>query len=96
MPTFVHAVVDPLLNAVNCALGTARHKNAEAIEINRQGLVRKALVSGPGRLGAADQLALLDDPIMLSRLHYSVWENGDRYPAWQESYHALMNRTSAS
>lgn len=88
-PAFVHAVVDPLVNAVNCALGTARHDVSEAIEISRQGLVRKALVSGPNRLVVADRLALLDDPIMLSRLHYSIWENGGRYPAWHETYQRL-------
>lgn len=91
VPTFVHAVVDPLTNALNCALGTARHNTSEAIEISRQGLVRKALVSGPYRLGAADQLALIDDPIMLSRLHYCVWESGDHYPAWRAVYQQMTH-----
>lgn len=95
VPNFVHAVVDPLVNAINCVLGTARHNSSEAIEISRQGLVRKALVSGPYRLGAVDRLALLDDPIMLSRLHYSVWESGGRYPAWREAYQQLQDTTSS-
>ena len=92
VPGFVYAVVDPLSNAVNCALGTARHGVSEAIEISRQGLVRKALVSGPDRLAAADRLALLDDPVMLSRLHYSVWENGGRYPLWHQAYEQATHR----
>lgn len=95
VPNFVHAVVDPLVNAANCALGTARHNTSEAIEISRQGLVRKALVSGPYRLDAVDRLALLDDPIMLSRLHYSVWENGSRYPAWYDAYQQLQDTSSS-
>lgn len=42
---------------------------------------------GPGQVPNALRLQLLDDPVLLSRLHYTVWNERDRYPAWvDETY----------
>ncbi|MFC0269274.1 glucans biosynthesis glucosyltransferase MdoH [Kushneria aurantia] len=82
--TFAQSVVDPIDNALACAMGVARHNKSEAIESQRQAMVRQALVGGPQRMANRDKLLMLDDPIMLSRLHYQVWERADQYPAWQQ------------
>ena len=95
-PTFAQSVANPQVNALICAMGTARHKPSDAIEINRQSLVRQALVSGPARLDRAIVLQILDDPIMLSRLHYRVWEEGEKYPAWLKAAYGADFTLTAS
>lgn len=88
-PSFVETVVDPIDNALGCALGVSRHNKAEPIESQRQAMVRQALVGGPDRMPKRDKLLMLDDPIMLSRLHYQVWDRAAQYPRW-------LNRAYAS
>ncbi|QEL10764.1 glucans biosynthesis glucosyltransferase MdoH [Kushneria phosphatilytica] len=87
-PGFIESVVNPIDNALACAMGVARHGHSEAIESSRQAQVRHALVGGPEGLSNKDRLLLLDDPVMLSRLHYQVWGRSDRYPAWLEAAYA--------
>lgn len=71
---FLKAAVDPLLNALACAMGTARHNRAQAIETVRGERIGKAIDKGPEQLDGATRLALLSDPVALSRLHTRVWE----------------------
>ena len=71
---FLKAAVDPLLNALACAMGTARHNRAQAIETVRGERIGKAIEKGPEQLDGATRLALLSDPVALSRLHTRVWE----------------------
>ncbi|WP_106477244.1 glucans biosynthesis glucosyltransferase MdoH [Phytohalomonas tamaricis] len=87
-PSFVQTVVDPVDNAFACAMGTARHGKSEAIESRRQSIVRQALVGGPAKLDNKTRLLLLDDPIMLSRLHYQVWDRHETYPSWVDDAYA--------
>lgn len=85
---FVRSVVDPRQNALACALATARHKPGNpVIEANRQQWVAKALEGGPAALKGNDRLALLSDPVALSRLHHLVWEERNELwlKAWRES-----------
>lgn len=84
-PSFVESVVSPAANALACAMGVARHGESEALEAQRQSIVRHALVAGPDKLENGLRLSLLDDPVMLSRLHYEVWERHDRFPSWISS-----------
>lgn len=64
---FLKAAVDPLLNALACAMGTARHNRAQAIETVRGERIGKAIDKGPEQLDGTTRLALLSDPVALSR-----------------------------
>ena len=55
-------------------MGTARHNRAQAIETVRGERIGKAIEKGPEQLDGATRLALLSDPVALSRLHTRVWE----------------------
>ncbi|MGJ8513177.1 glucans biosynthesis glucosyltransferase MdoH [Carnimonas bestiolae] len=81
-PSFVDSVVAPVANAVACAMGFARHRESELLDARRQEIVRQALAAGPERFPAPLKVAVLDDPVMLSRLHYVVWSRRDKYPSW--------------
>ncbi|WP_437882524.1 glucans biosynthesis glucosyltransferase MdoH [Pseudomonas sp. LRF_L74] len=89
---FIKAVVNPRLNALACAMGTARHASSALIEKERQAQVDKALEVGPTGLDDKRRLFLLSDPVALSRLHAAVWRN--RVPAWLESPWSI-ERTAA-
>ncbi|MFJ4372796.1 glucans biosynthesis glucosyltransferase MdoH [Pseudomonas japonica] len=85
---FVRAVVDPQQNALACALATARHGVAEPIEALRAERIAKALQVGPSALDGATRLALLSDPVALSRLHDSVW--AEHNAAWLDVWRASI------
>ncbi|MFD2643921.1 glucans biosynthesis glucosyltransferase MdoH [Pseudomonas japonica] len=85
---FVRAVVDPQQNALACALATARHGVAEPIEALRAERIAKALQVGPSGLDGATRLALLSDPVALSRLHDSVW--AEHNAAWLDVWRASI------
>jgi membrane glycosyltransferase len=74
---FVRAVVDPLHNAVHCALIGGGRSFAPALRSVHAALVERALAAGPEALAAADRIRLLRDPEALLRLHRSVWELAD-------------------
>ncbi|MDD0976049.1 glucans biosynthesis glucosyltransferase MdoH [Pseudomonas fontis] len=79
---FVRAVVDPQQNALACALATARHGVAAPIEALRAERIAKALEVGPQGLDGNTRLALLSDPVALSRLHGKIW--AEQNVAWLE------------
>ena len=81
---FVRAVVDPRQNALACAMATARHGQAAPIEALRGERIAKALEVGPQGLDLATRLALLSDPVALSRLHEQVWSG--QFPAWLDAW----------
>ena len=87
---FIRAVVDPQQNALACALATSRHGQAEPIEWLRVERVRHALKVGPAELSNTERLALLSDPVALSRLHEQVWSEAhpEWLAAWRESVKA--------
>ncbi|KAF1071203.1 MAG: Glucans biosynthesis glucosyltransferase H [Pseudomonas citronellolis] len=87
---FVRAVVDPVLNALACAMGTARHGRSATIEANREAWVNAALQGGPEAVGGEARLKLLSDPVALSRLHLRVWEGdaGSWLEPWRHSLKA--------
>ncbi|QCI14986.1 glucans biosynthesis glucosyltransferase MdoH [Pseudomonas putida] len=86
---FVRAVVDPRQNALACAMGTARHGQAAPIEALRAERVAKALEVGPQGLDLATRLALLSDPVALSRLHEQVWAG--HHSAWIDAWRASID-----
>jgi len=77
---FVRAVVDPQQNALACALATARHGVAAPIESLRAERIEKALDLGPTGLDGNTRLALLSDPVALTRLHNRVWD--EKHEPW--------------
>ena len=81
MPGFVDAVVDPLINALACAAGTARATRARSA--NDERLVRDALHGGPDALNDAQKNLLLGNVLALSRLHGLVWSSRDAHPFWR-------------
>ncbi|MDR0279208.1 MAG: glucans biosynthesis glucosyltransferase MdoH [Paucimonas sp.] len=85
---FVRAVVDPKQNALACALATARHGVAEPIEALRAERIEKALQVGPSALDGNTRLALLSDPVALSRLHDRVW--AEHNAAWLDIWRASI------
>lgn len=80
-PGFVDAVVDPLVNALACAAGTARATRARSG--NDERLVRTALVAGPNALTEAQKNLLLGNALALSRLHGLVWSSEEAHPVWR-------------
>ena len=80
---FVEAVVDPVYNAMLCAVGR-RHpgRPAHATHV-RLAIVRRALRDGPLSLTEKERTMILDDPQLLSALHFDVWHSEHAHPAWR-------------
>ncbi|AFR04034.1 MULTISPECIES: glucans biosynthesis glucosyltransferase MdoH [Pectobacterium] len=86
---FMQAVFDPSINALASAMATARHRFSRAIEDVREQNVRDALNRKPEEVSNNQRLALLSDPVTISRLHYHVWQKPETYAEWVESYQKL-------
>jgi membrane glycosyltransferase len=83
-PGFVDAVVDPLINALACAASLVRVRRPNRADTDRrQSLVSEAVRNGPESLSAAQQSALLNDPVALSILHAKVWAASGLHPDWR-------------
>ncbi|QRX84765.1 glucans biosynthesis glucosyltransferase MdoH [Glaciimonas sp. PAMC28666] len=79
---FNEAVVDPIINALVCAAVTARPRVPQASLAAHAALVQTALKSGPDNLTAGQKSAVLDNPLVLSRLHFEVWSSHDANRLW--------------
>lgn len=79
---FRRAVVDPGYNALAVGMATARHGVSELVERNRQEHLAMALTLGLSKLTPAQRLALLSDPLTLSRLHLLLWSKPAKMAAW--------------
>jgi len=82
VPRFVDAVVDPLINALACAAGTARATRARPESDER--LVRAALIGGPDALTQDQKNLLLGNALALSRLHGLVWSSAEAHAFWRQ------------
>lgn len=82
LPGFREAVVDPVTNALVCASGSARTRLSTSASAERLALLERALKNGPEALDSRQKLALVVDPVALSRLHFRVWSSADAHPAW--------------
>ncbi|OLO04356.1 MULTISPECIES: glucans biosynthesis glucosyltransferase MdoH [Salinicola] len=91
-PNFIQVVVDPVSNALATALGTSRHAQAAPLKRRRHERVTRAVTQGPASMNNLERLAFLDDPVMLSQLHWRVWEDGDAHRSWHQ--HGLPSRAS--
>jgi membrane glycosyltransferase len=75
IPAFEDAVIDPAVNALACAVATARHQPNALNEAHRQEQVERAMEYGLDALGEAQKIKLLDDPVVLSRVHGAMWRS---------------------
>ena len=55
----------------------------------REQRVAEALSLKPQEVENNQRLALLSDPVTISRLHYHVWQEPGRYTDWAEYYQTL-------
>jgi membrane glycosyltransferase len=85
---FVDAVVDPIYNALLCAVGRTHPRRPQHSNSLRLAMVRKALREGPLGLTEKQRNTVLDDPQLLSALHFDVWHSEYAHPAWR----AALNR----
>ena len=83
MPDFRQAVMDPVTNALMCAIGTARFPQNRRLIAVREATVRHALEVGPDKLTGKQKLVLLSDPFSLSALHLAVWSSPEQRAVWQ-------------
>ncbi|MBB3102341.1 glucans biosynthesis glucosyltransferase MdoH [Azomonas macrocytogenes] len=82
---FLQAAVDPIINALACAMARARHaKIISAAEVVREERIEQVLKDGPQKPNDA-QWALLSDPVGMARLHLRIWQSSD-YRVWLEAY----------
>ncbi|WP_395755380.1 glucans biosynthesis glucosyltransferase MdoH [Edwardsiella ictaluri] len=86
---FMHALLDPLYNALACGMATARHRNHPLIARDRDARVTQALAESPRSLGKTERLALLSDPVVMARLHQALWADPERYSQWHTAYRQL-------
>jgi membrane glycosyltransferase len=80
---FVDAVVDPVTNALICAVGTARIHRPNAMRSDHHELLHLALTQGPPALSEAQRMRIIGDPAMLSQLHVAVWTSAEAHERWR-------------
>jgi membrane glycosyltransferase len=68
-PTFEDTLTDPGINALACALATARHRPTTINQSYRDQQVAMVLEYGLGSLSEPQKLQLLNDPVILSRIY---------------------------
>lgn len=72
---FLRAAVNPLINALACGMGRARHSKAvPAAEALREQRIATVLEAGPGSASDTHWM-LLSDPTGMARLHQRVWSD---------------------
>lgn len=82
---FLRAVVDPLYNALVCAMARARHaKVVPAAEALRDERIDEILNAGPEGKVEATRWRLLNDPDGMARLHARIWQEPQHH-AWREA-----------
>ena len=74
---FVRAVVDPVVNAMHCALTGTRRSLKPRLRAAREALVQRALADGPQALASPERRSLLSDPERMIQLHRLVWQSED-------------------
>jgi membrane glycosyltransferase len=79
---FADAIVDPVVNAVACAISAPRRGDRPLVLGARRRLVAAAL-DGPGALGARQRMLLLSDPVALAEVHAAVWASPAARARWE-------------
>ncbi|MEI2265052.1 glucans biosynthesis glucosyltransferase MdoH [Erwinia sp. CGal63] len=86
---FMHALFHPSFNALASAMATSRHLKSDILEFARDRRVEQALSESPAKLDRDRRLALISDPVTLSRMHYRLWQHADKYHDWFDYYQSL-------
>ena len=92
---FMHAMFNPSFNALASAMATSRHLKSDVLEFARDRQVDQALSESPAKLDRDRRLTLLSDPVMLSRMHYRLWQHADKYHDWFDYYKSLKMNPQA-
>jgi membrane glycosyltransferase len=79
---FVDAVVNPVLNAQLCASHAVRKVIPARTQEANNALIDKAVKKGPAALSEQQKLLILDQPLLLSRLHLAVWSAPAVHKDW--------------
>jgi membrane glycosyltransferase len=82
---FIDAVVDPRVNALACMTGIARPHLPVNVRQARIKVAQAALRAGPAALTELQKQMLLNDPLLLSQLHFDVWTSADAHAQWRAS-----------
>ncbi|MGN6703919.1 MAG: glucans biosynthesis glucosyltransferase MdoH, partial [Burkholderiaceae bacterium] len=83
LPAFADVVVDPLANALVCASGIAHVGVPPQALAARDALADETLRAPPDALSPAHRLKVLNDPVLLSRLHLDVWSGAAAHEGWR-------------
>src|SRR5262249_13974988 len=83
-PDFVHAVVDPVANAIAIAFSAAssRARRAAGRRSHGERAIAAAVEHGPSALSDRQKLLILTDPMMLSQLHLQIASSPTAHPSW--------------
>ncbi|WP_158783106.1 glucans biosynthesis glucosyltransferase MdoH [Pantoea sp. BAV 3049] len=92
---FMHAVFNPSFNALASAMATSRHLKSDVLEFARDRQIDQALSESPKKLDRDRRLALISDPVTLSRMHYRLWQHADKYHDWFDYYQSLKMNPEA-
>lgn len=76
---FIMALIDPVYNALACALSTSRHLKNDKNQLLRDELIKHYENTDLEKITKQQQLAILEDPFILSALHCHVWQQQERY-----------------
>lgn len=87
---FIMALVDPVYNALACALSTSRHLPNDKNQRQRANLIKQYQQVDLTKISKEQQLAILEDPIVLSALHHHIWREQEKYDnlftLWQNEH----------
>jgi membrane glycosyltransferase len=75
VPDFEDAVMDPGVNALACAMATGRHRPNALNDAYRRAQVNRVMEYGVDALSERRKVKLLDDPVVLSRVHGAMWHS---------------------
>ncbi len=81
-PGFRDAVSIPLLNALMCRNGIPRLRRPQSIAMQQNELLESGTLQGPESLDEGARNQLLQDPILLRRLHRKVWTQANAHQDW--------------
>lgn len=76
---FIMALIDPVYNALACALSTSRHLKNDKNQLLRDELIKHYENTDLEKISKEQQLAILEDPFILSALHCHLWQQQERY-----------------
>jgi len=84
-PRFVHAVVDPVVNAIAiaCAAASSRARRSPGMQSRCERAIATAVEHGPSALNDRQKLFFLTDPVTLSQLHVQVSTSPAAHPSWR-------------